>query len=331
MPLDWKPFVEFVRTHQHFILTTHVRPDGDGLGSLLALDEALRHLGKQTHLTVASSLPPRYEFLDPHRRIVPFQGSNEACHAADAIVVLDTSTWNQLGEFGDFLRASNAAKVVLDHHLTQDDLQAQRFVDPTAEATGRLVYEALQALPWQLTPSAAEALFVAVAMDTGWFRFANVRPATLALAAELVQAGARPEILYEQLFERNSLGRLKLMGLVLERLQVTHGGRVAYTEIHRGDYEAVGAVPQDSEDLVNFTRSVAGVEIGLFFLEQPRGGIKVSFRSRGPDVARLAERFGGGGHKLASGATLTTTLPAARAAVLAAVEDVLKGTEEVTG
>ena len=121
----------------------------------------------------------------------------------------------------------------------------------------------------------------------------------------------------EQLFVRRS------SGLVLDRLQLTAGGRMAYTEIHREDYAATGAVPQDTEDMINFGRSVAGVEVALFFMEQPRGGVKVSFRSRGVDVARVAEQFGGGGHKLASGAVLELPLAEARARVLAAVEAAL--------
>jgi bifunctional oligoribonuclease and PAP phosphatase NrnA len=157
-------------------------------------------------------------------------------------------------------------------------------------------------------------------MDTGWFRHNNTTPATFTLASELVRAGARPTEAYECLFEQNTLSRLRLTGLVLERLQLAHGGRVAHTEIRRDDYETTGASPQDSEDLVNYTRSLAGVEVGLFFMEQPRGGVKVSFRSRHRvDVSRLAEHFGGGGHRLASGAILNTTLDEARTCVLAAV------------
>ena len=116
------------------------------------------------------------------------------------------------------------------------------------------------------------------------------------------------------------------MGLVLSRLQLTHDGRVAHTEIRRDDYASTGAVPQDSEDLINYTRSLGGVEVGLFFMEQPRGGVKVSFRSRRVDVARLAERFGGGGHRLASGAILETSLDEARSRVLAAVGEALDPT-----
>jgi phosphoesterase RecJ-like protein len=327
MPLDWTPFVAFVRSHQSFVLTTHVRPDGDGLGSMLALGEALEQQGKGVQLIVASLVPARYAFLDRDRRIERFPPPGETWRSADAIVVLDTGTWNQLDDFGPFLRASSAAKVVIDHHLTQDDLGALRFVDTTAEATGRLAFEAIAALGSPLSESVANALFVAVAMDTGWFRHSNTTPETLTLAAELMRAGARPTALHEQLFEQNTLGRLKLNGLVLDRLQVTDGGQIAYSEIHRGDYAATGAEPPDSEDLVNYTRSLAGVEVGMLFMEQQRGGVKVSFRSRSRvDVARVAERFGGGGHRLASGARLDAPLADARAAVLQAVRDALAAT-----
>ncbi len=320
MPLDWTPFVEFVRGHSRFLLTTHVRPDGDGLGSMLALAGALRQLDKKVWLTVASTIPPRYFFLDPQNQLEVFPPTDPAWRSAEAAIVLDTGTWNQLGSFGTFLKEFPGGRAVIDHHLTQDDLGAQRFVDATAEATGRLVYEAITALGTPLTAEAASALFAALAMDTGWFHHSNTTAATFALAAKLTEAGARPEALYEELFEQNTLPRLLLMGRVLARMTVACDGLVGYTELHRDDYAATGATPQDSEDLVNFTRSLGGVEVGLFFLEQPRGGVKVSFRSRDRvDVARLAEQFGGGGHRRAAGATLETTLTEARTRVLDAV------------
>jgi phosphoesterase RecJ-like protein len=329
MPLDWTPFVELVRCHQRFVLTTHVRPDGDGLGSMLALADVLEAppWSRNVRMTVASVLPPRYDFLDPTRRVRRFEPPGNAYRDAEAVIVLDTGTWNQLGDFGNFLRSLPVEKIVIDHHLTQDDLGAVQLVDATAEATGRLVFEAITALGGPMPASAAHALFVALAMDTGWFRHSNTTPATFALAGELVRAGARATEAYDCLFEQNTLARLKLTGLVLSRLQVTHGGRVAHTEIRRDDYAATGALPQDSEDLVNYTRSVAGVEVGLLFMEQPRGGVKVSFRSRQRiDVARLAERFGGGGHRLASGAILETNLEEARLRVLAALGAALDAT-----
>src|SRR5439155_9665273 len=136
MPIDWSPFVELVRRHQRFLLTTHVRPDGDGLGSMLALDDVLRRLGKEVHLVIASMMPARYQFLDPERRIQCFSRSASAALAdVDAALVLDTGTWNQLSDLGPFFRKLPAAKAVIDHHMTQDDLGALRLVDTAAEAT----------------------------------------------------------------------------------------------------------------------------------------------------------------------------------------------------
>jgi phosphoesterase RecJ-like protein len=324
MPLDWSPLVDVVHRHQRFVLTTHVRPDPDGLGSQIALADVLEGLGKQVQLVISSDWPPRYNFLDPQRRIARFVPPGAVYQNAEAIIVLDTGTWNQLGAFGEYLKNSPAVKLVIDHHLSQDDLGAIRLVDTTAEATGRLVYEAVQVLGRPLSVRAADALFAALATDTGWFRHKNTTPATFALAEQLVRAGADPTSLYEQIYEQSTLARLHLTGLVLSRLRVVENGKVAYTEVFKSDYTATGAIPQDTEDMINYCRSIAGVEVGLFFLEQPAGGIKVSFRSRSHvDVARLAEQFGGGGHRFAAGATLSTTLPEAQRRVLDAVQAAL--------
>jgi phosphoesterase RecJ-like protein len=324
MPINWTPFVELVRTHQRFLITTHVRPDPDGLGSQMGLAHALEAMGKEVRLVISSNWPPRYDFLDPTRRIKRFELPGAEYRDADVIVVLDTGTWNQLGDFGAFLKTMTVPKVVIDHHLSQDDLGALRLLDTSAEATGRLIYEAVEALGQKLSPPAADALFAALATDTGWFRHPNTTPATFALAEKLTRDGARPTILYDLIYENGTLPRMKLMGLVMSRLRLIEDGRVALTEVRLSDYAETGAIPQDTEDMVNCTRSVAGVEVGLFFLEQPAGGVKVSFRSRQRiDVAKIAEQFGGGGHRLASGATLAATLADAQARVLAAVHQAL--------
>jgi phosphoesterase RecJ-like protein len=320
MPIDWTPLVEIIRRHKRFLLTTHVRPDPDGLGSQLGLADALEHMGKEVQLVIASNWPPRYDFLDPGKRIRRFTPPADELRQVDAVIVLDTGTWGQLGDFGPFLKSLTCDKAVIDHHVSQDDLGAVRYVDTSAEATGRLVYELIQALGQPLSSKAADFLFAALATDTGWFRHKNTTPASFALAEKLMAAGANPTWLYEQIYERNTVGKLKLTARVLERLRVVADGKIALTYVARDDYAATGAIPQDTEDLVNFTRSVAGVEVGMFFMEQPAGGVKVSFRSRNQvDVAKIAEQFGGGGHKLASGATLNTSLEEAQRRVLAAV------------
>lgn len=324
MPIQWEPFVELVRPAQRVLMTTHIRPDADGLGAMRGLAEGLEGLGKQVRMTVASVMPPRYNFLDSEQRVERFALPGEEYRATDLVIVLDTGTRNQLGDFATFLDSLTVPKIVIDHHPTQDPIATLQLVDTTAEATGRLTHEALTALGCKLSPRMASALFAAVAMDTGWFRHSNTTAATFALAGELVKAGAAPQDLYELLFEQSTLGRMKLMGLALDRLKLEFGGKVAYTEIRRSDYAATGAVPQDTEDLVNFTRTVAGVEVGLFFMEQPRGGVKVSFRARSQvDVGKVAEQFGGGGHRLASGAVIEAPLEQAQRRVLEAVRAAL--------
>lgn len=325
MPCDWAALVNLVRTHQRFLLMTHIRPDADGLGAQLALREALIQMGKECRVVIASKLPPRYDFLDPDRKIIEnFTLPGDAFKNVDAIIVLDTGTWGQLGDFGDWMKTMTVPKAVVDHHRTQDDLGGLAFVDTTAEATGRLAWEITQALGVPVTPIAAHHMFMALALDTGWFRHPNTTAATFALAHELVKAGANPTPLYEQLFECAPLGRLKLTGVALSRLQVVQNGQVAFTEVKLNDYVQCVAVPGDTEDLINYPRAIDGVEVAMIFIEQPEGGTKVSFRARSKvDVSKLAERWGGGGHKLASGARLNETLDNAKAKVLAAVAEVL--------
>src|SRR6478672_10563040 len=177
MPIDWTPFVEFVRAHQRFLIMTHVRPDGDALGSEIGLACALRQLGKSARVAVASDLGPRYEFANTESTpIERFQAPGDLFRNIDAIVVVDTGTWSQLGDFGPFMRSLNVAKAVIDHHRTQDDLGGLRFVDTSAEAAGRLIYDATLALGVSVTPEAANALFMALATDTGWFRHSSTSP-----------------------------------------------------------------------------------------------------------------------------------------------------------
>lgn len=326
MALDWSPFVDLVRRCQRFLLMTHVSPDGDALGSELALAATLRHHGKSVRTVIASPLPPRYRFLDPDsRKIERFTPPGDEFNNVDAIIIVDTGTWNQLGDFGPFLKASSLPRLVIDHHRTQDELGGLHLVDTSAEAAGRLIYEACMALGGPLTAEIADALFLALATDTGWFRHASTTARSFALAEELTRAGANPNVLYDQLYEQNPLGKLQLTGRALERLRTCGNGRIAYTEVYLRDYGETGSAPPDTEDLINLPRSIEGVEVALMFIEQTGTSVKVSFRSRSKvDVDKIAEHFGGGGHRLASGATLPGTMDKVRHKVLATVESSLE-------
>ena len=260
MPLDWTPFVELVRSHQRFLLMTHRNPDGDALGSELALAAAIRKQGKTARAVIVSDLPPRYRFLDPDgTRIERFANPVDRFRDIDAVIVVDTGTWNQLGDFGPFLKSLPVPRLVIDHHRTQDDLGGPHLVDITAEAAGRLIYEACMALGATIDGEIADALFLALATDTGWFRHSNTTARTFALAEELTAAGANPNVLYDQLYERNPLSRLKLTGRVLDRIETVADGKISYSEIYLSDYVETGCQADGYRRAsINFIRSCRG-------------------------------------------------------------------------
>lgn len=324
--MDWSRFVELINSHQHFLLTTHIRPDCDAVGSVMGMAGILERLGKTVQIVTGFDLPPNLRFLDPQGKIQRL-GTEVAIESLDSIevlLVLDTSAWAQLGDMGEVIRATRAKKAVLDHHVSGDDLGAELFKDTTAEAAGRLVAEAADHLHVRITPDIARPIYAALATDTGWFRFASTTSETLRLGARLIDAGAVPDELYKQLYENESLGRLRLIGHTLARLETELNGRLIYTWISLADFDAAGALPSDSEDIINMSLGVGGTEFALIFVEQRTGGFKISFRSRcDVDCSQIAEQFGGGGHRRAAGAfqpgslneVLTKTLDVVRAAM----------------
>ena len=327
MTIDWTPLADLIETHDRFLVTTHVRPDGDALGSEVGMAGLLRQKGKDVRVVNSSPTPPRYDFLDPDLNIFEHFGHRvQPTELADreVAVILDLSSWNQLGDMAGFIRQFPGPRVVIDHHVSEDDLGAVVFKDSSAEATGILVMKAIAALGCSYTPEVASGLVTAIAMDTGWFRHSNTRAGTLRAVAELIDAGARVDDIYRKLFDRNTFGRLKLMGETLVGLKTGLGGRIAYATITLDDLHRTGAIPPDSEDLVDYTVSMRGVEVGMLFIEQARGGVKVSFRARnGLDCSRLAAQFGGGGHREAAGATVPGAMSEIVERVLEAVRTVL--------
>jgi phosphoesterase RecJ-like protein len=325
--IDWSRFVEIVRGHRRFVLTTHVRPDGDAVGSQSAMLDILRALGKEAVACNAFAVPPNLRFLDPECRLryLGHDMTVEEVRAYEVLVVLDTTAWAQLGAMGEVIRSFAGPKVVIDHHVSEDDLGAELFKDPGCEATGRLVVEAADALGVELTPWIARAAFVAVATDTGWFRFGSAGADTFRLAARLIDAGATTDDLYRHLYEQDSLARLNLIGRTLARAQTELGGRLIHTWMAQADFEAAGAIASDSEDVINVTLSVAGTEVAVILVEQSSGKLKISFRSRCQvDCAAIAAQFGGGGHRNAAGALVDGPLDAARTRVLDAVRAAMR-------
>jgi bifunctional oligoribonuclease and PAP phosphatase NrnA len=320
--IPWRRFVEIVGAHQRFVLTTHIRPDGDAVGSEVALAVILESLGKDVLVCNDFTVPPNLRFLNVPPRLGKLGVDVSAEQLADreVLIVLDTTAWAQLRAMGEVIKKTKAVKVVIDHHQSGDDLGAELFKEARAEATGSLVIEAADQLGVPLRPEIARPAFVALATDTGWFRFGSTTSATLRLAARLVDAGARPDELYKALYENDSHARLQLIGRTLARSQTDLGGRLIYSWIELADFAATGALPSDSEDIINMMLAVGSTEAAVILVEQPTGGFKISLRSRcDVDCSTLAEQFGGGGHKAAAGAFLNEPLESARQKVVDAV------------
>lgn len=325
MGVQWKAFTDQISHYESFVLVSHIRPDCDALGSELGMAEVLRTIGKKVRIINAHRTPPPLQFLDPASNIEVLGDDVEHEDiSADCIMVLDTSAWAQLGDMGDVIRASRADKIVVDHHVGEDDLGATMYKDYQAEATGHLVVQAADALGVPLTRKMAVPLFAAIATDTGWFRFGSVTSETYRVIARLVDAGVVPSEVYGDLYERDTLGRLKLRGLVLSRTISELDGALVYTYVQKEDFEATGALPSDTEDAINLTLSVAGTQAAVIFVGQLRGGYKLSFRSRcGLDCNEVAQQFGGGGHKAAAGAFVEGTLHDVQERVLSVVREQL--------
>lgn len=326
MSIDWIPLREIIDGARRFVISSHVRPDADAVGSELGLAFLLESLGKSVRIANPSATPRHLAFLDPAGRVQKLKDGISVAEALDVDVhlIVDTSAWQQLPDVDDVLRKTPARKVVIDHHVSGDDLGALVLKDTSASATGVLITELAEFLGIRPTGGAADALFCAIATDTGWFRFSNTDSRTLHWAARLIDDGARPNLLYGELYERSSPARLKLHARVLGRIVFAAEGRLGHTYVLLQDYAETGAHPTDTEDLVNDCLRVDGVECSFILVEQRTGQVKASFRSRGPvDVARIAEQFGGGGHKQAAGATLPGPLANAQTAVLNAMQTAL--------
>ncbi len=306
-----------VKQHYSFVLTTHVNPDGDGLGSEIALAEWLAANGKQVHILNHSATPDFYLWLDPHNRIKQFNASDHASliQNAEVIVVMDTNHTDRLRSMEPHILAANAVKVCIDHHLDPQPFARHYIIDDDATSTGEITYRLLTHLNGDdlrgndlsgndLTPLIASALYCAIMTDTGSFRFTRVDPEIFRICARLIESGADPVAIYHLVYEQWSAGRVQLLGDALASLKTEYDGKLAHIAITQSDLRQTGTMEVDTDNFTVYPMNVAGVVAGLLFLEL-HDGVKISFRSKGDiPINELAKEFGGNGHKNAAGARL---------------------------
>ena len=301
--------LELLRSGERFVLTGHVRPDGDCIGAQAALTRVLEALGKTVFCMTPDPVQEQFDYLTDEVRFRVFRGD---LPAHDVAVLLDFCELERTGPMAPVLRAADSRKLVIDHHVFEGEpWWDEAFVDPTAAATGLLVARIADQLGVALDPVAAAGVFTSIVTDTGWFKYSNTDAETFAVTAELVRAGVDPAAVYGAIYQRNGRDRPRGVARGLEHLRYHADGRLAVIAVPAA--RAGEADLADGDEVLDLVRAVGRVEVVLLLREQRQGAVRLSARSKGDfDVHALAGRFGGGGHRRASGATLEGPLEQAR-------------------
>lgn len=320
-------FAAFIDQHQRFLLTTHENPDGDGIGASIGLAAYLRAKGKEARLVVAPGIPDNLRWLDEADFAEAYEPEGKHAGLAawpDVWLVTDASEPHRLGPLHAAFEATKAARACLDHHLKDAPKGFdQEFTDPAASASAELVYDLVAPrLPKPWPASMVRALYAGMVADTGNFRFSNATPKLHRAAAELIEQGAEPARTFQGLYHTDTPQKVKLWGRAMEALRLQEQGRVAFLTVSLDDLEACGANHEDLDELVQQPMRLKGVEVSALLYEAADGRIKLSLRSRERvDVNAVCRLFGGGGHRLASGAKLPGPLVEALKTLESALHD----------
>ncbi|TAL27859.1 MAG: bifunctional oligoribonuclease/PAP phosphatase NrnA [Nitrospirae bacterium] len=307
--------LDFFLKSEHFFIATHISPDGDALGSSLALSLALESLGKKTIVYDKDPVPEFYRFLPGSEKFTNSLESFASGRQISNLVLLDCNDLERAG----LEKITPSRSVVIDHHETEKEFGDIKWIEPQAAATGLMVFHIIKKLGAEITKDIAVNLYSAIAMDTGTFRYSNTTPPVLRVAAELVEAGADPSYISENLYETWSENRFRLLLKFLNSLEISNGVTIA--KITLDMFRETGALVSDTENFVGFSRILKSAKISVLFREIENNYYKVSLRSKGKqiNVARVAEMFGGGGHRNAAGYKIRSDFKTAKEKLLEAL------------
>lgn len=314
---------EVCKNHQSFVLLSHVRPDGDAIGSQLALGFSLMAMGKTVYLVNEDGLPENLEFLPGSDRVTAPPAEPLDIEVA---IALDTATKPRLGE--NALHAASKAKIWIniDHHISNPKYGDINLIDATSPATGEIIYNLITELGMPIPDETRDAVYVAISTDTGSFQYSNTTARTYRIAADLTERGLDVGKINSQTYDELPYRRVELMRELLHTLELDEDGRLAYWELREKARIDLALRPEDSEGLIDIIRSIRGVQLAVFFEELHDGKIRVSMRSKDKriDVCKIATVFGGGGHSLAAGIRMAGPLEDAKQALLAEIHTHLK-------
>jgi len=293
--------LEGLRPAQTVCVVGHVRPDGDCIGSQLALAFALQNDGKKVCCWTEDSIPQKLKFLDPEKI---FQRPRPG-YEFDCVVAIDAASFERLGQVADFIQARRLL-LNIDHHASNTRFGDINWVSGREPSSGELVFRLLKVAGWPITPPIADCLFAAISTDTGSFQYPSTRPSTYHVAAELVKRGADLAKICNEVYQSYPLSRVRLVKHVYNRFRLTHDNQIAYFWLKPADFSRTGADPSDSEGLIDHIRAIEPVVVACVFEEVEPELIRVSLRSKNQriDVNQIAAQFGGGGHPAAAGARI---------------------------
>lgn len=310
---------KFINEHDHFLVVSHIQPDGDAISSTCAVGLILEQLNKQYVLINEESVPTKFTFL---------QGASAIQSLSDVtnvplyqyVIAVDCADFSRMGRVQQLL-VPDVHILNIDHHATNNEYGRVNLVHEHAASTTEVLFDLIEhmGIPW--TTELATCIYTGLLTDTGGFRYANTSPKVMRIASELLKHGVNANQLASDLLERLSMSHVELLKRALARLNFSHNHQIGWVSVTASDIAESGAASEDFEGIVNYPRNIAGIEVGLFFRELSSEQVKVSFRSQGKvDVARFAQTFGGGGHTLASGATIDGSLDDVIQRVISALE-----------
>ena len=302
----FKEIAELINKNQEFILTSHVNPDGDSIGSEIALHKYLKKLGKNSRIINFSSTPSNFTFLDKDNVIEQFEETRhkDAIDKADVIFILDTNEYERVRTMAPYIKASKAKKVVIDHHLGFGDNGFDYYISDTeSPATGEILYRLFKNIGDNvIDKEIATALYTAIMTDTGSFRFDRTDSETHNITAELLKFDVDPFEIYSEVYNKASIGRLHLLGRFLNNITLVHNNSIAYSTVFQKDFAETDSDEYAIDGFTAHLMSLESVKLGILITETKQG-VKISFRSKGEIYCNeLAKEFGGGGHQNAAGA-----------------------------
>ncbi len=318
----YKAVGEVLAQHQSFLIMSHVRPDGDAIGSVIALGFSLMAMGKTVYLVNEDGVPESLEFMKGSEKVTtpPAEPLD-----IDVAIALDTATKPRLGD--NSLNAASKAKFWLniDHHISNPEYGDLNVIDSTSPATGQILYDLISFLDLPLPEETRDAIYVAVSTDTGSFQYGSTTAKTYEMGAELIRKGLDVGKINADTYDNHPFRRLELMRALLNTLEISENGRLAHWELTHETQERLALQPDDSEGLIDLIRGVRGVQVAAFFEELETGKIRVSMRSKNKalNVCEVAMKFGGGGHALAAGIRMAGPMAEAKEKVLAELDNAL--------